>query len=82
MISISRNDILTQRTKPAKNMDDFIKMYPKPVQIKLQQMRRLIKSAAPKAEETILVTGCQRLKLMTEPLSASRVLKIISVFIP
>lgn len=34
-------------------VDDYILAFPEPVQTKLQELRRLIKDAAPEAEETI-----------------------------
>jgi uncharacterized protein YdhG (YjbR/CyaY superfamily) len=53
MKSVSRKDIWSQKLAPAKNVDDFIKLYPNSVQAKLKQMRQIIRSAAPKAEEAI-----------------------------
>ena len=38
---------------PAANIDAYIKQFPKEVQALLQQMRTVIKKAAPKAEEAI-----------------------------
>ena len=35
------------------NVDEYIALYPKDVQVKLQQVRQTIKKAAPKAEEVI-----------------------------
>lgn len=37
----------------AKNIDEYIAMYPQDIQKKLQDVRAVIKKAAPKAEETI-----------------------------
>ncbi|MEI6850303.1 MAG: DUF1801 domain-containing protein [archaeon] len=39
--------------KIAKNVDSYIKLYPKNIQKILKTLRRTIKSTAPKAEETI-----------------------------
>jgi uncharacterized protein YdhG (YjbR/CyaY superfamily) len=38
---------------PAKNMTDYIATFPKDVQIILEEIRKIIKIAAPEAEETI-----------------------------
>ena len=42
----------TKKLQP-ENMDDFIALYPKEVQEKLQKLRATIEKAAPEAEETI-----------------------------
>jgi len=46
-------DIWLKSTPPAKNVEEFIKFFPKPAQFKLKQMRKIVKSVAPKAEEKI-----------------------------
>ena len=38
---------------PAKSVDIYIKSYPKKVQTTLRKIRKIIRKAAPKAEETI-----------------------------
>jgi len=38
---------------PAKNVDEYLKAFPSLVQMKLQQLRKTIKVAAPEAEEVI-----------------------------
>jgi uncharacterized protein YdhG (YjbR/CyaY superfamily) len=40
-------------TKPAANIDEYIAKYPAEVQVLLQQMRSIIRKAAPKATEDI-----------------------------
>jgi uncharacterized protein YdhG (YjbR/CyaY superfamily) len=39
--------------KTPKNIDEYVERFPKQVQVLLRQMRRTIRKAAPKAEETI-----------------------------
>jgi len=41
------------KTLPFKNIDEYIKLWPKDVQVLLMQLRKTIKAAAPMAEETI-----------------------------
>jgi len=43
----------TTTVKEIKNVDDYIRQFPKEVQAMLQQLRSIIKTAAPKAEEVI-----------------------------
>jgi uncharacterized protein YdhG (YjbR/CyaY superfamily) len=39
--------------KTPKNIDEYVERFPKRVQVLLRQMRRTIRKAAPKAEETV-----------------------------
>ena len=41
------------KNKIPQNIDDYIKMFPKDIQIKLETLRRTIQQAAPEAVETI-----------------------------
>ena len=41
------------RANPAKSVDEYLRSLPKPVRTALQELRRTIKAAAPKAEEMI-----------------------------
>ncbi len=41
------------KRKPSKTIDEYIAMYPKNVQVLLEEMRKAIKLSAPEAEETI-----------------------------
>ena len=41
------------KTPEIKNADDYIRQFPKEIQAMLQQLRKTIKAAAPKAEEII-----------------------------
>ena len=41
------------KEQPPKNVDDYIKRYPKEIQAFLKQMRKIIQEAAPDATETI-----------------------------
>jgi len=43
----------TTKTAPAKNADEYVKRFPTDVQATLQQLRKTIKTAAPKAAEVI-----------------------------
>jgi len=43
----------TTKTAPAKNADEYVKRFPTDVQATLQQLRKTIKTAAPKAEEVL-----------------------------
>lgn len=44
---------MATRMKPAATVDEYIKQFPTATQSKLRQLRKTIKAAAPKAEESI-----------------------------
>ncbi|MGZ8541669.1 MAG: iron chaperone, partial [Chitinophagaceae bacterium] len=44
--------MITQKTKP-KNIDEYIEGFPKDIQLILEELRSVIRKAAPGAEETI-----------------------------
>jgi len=44
---------MMNREKKARNIDEYISFAPEEVQVKLNELRKAIKSAAPKAEEKI-----------------------------
>ncbi len=43
----------TMKSKPAKNIDEYIAVFPKDVQKKLKEMRTTIRKVVPQAEEAI-----------------------------
>lgn len=53
MKATSIKDIWSKSNRPAKDVDAFIKASPKKTQAKLKELRQIVRSVAPKAEEKI-----------------------------